>query len=430
MIAIMNTSKAGFCDVLIVGGGLVGASLAIALSRAGVATTLVEARPSNASLADPERERYLALARASVNALHALGVWSELAPHAAPIRAVHVSRRGDFGRTLLRAGDHGVDCFGAVVPASRLGSALESALQRCACLTRVTPALLRSFECQHDVVQALIDHVGEERSIHASLLVGADGAESFVRSQTGLPTERDDYGQDALVVSVGLSRDHQGIAYERFTDDGAIALLPLPDRRAGLVWTLTRARAEQIASLSAVDWLACMQAEFGHRLGRFHSPGRLIRYPLSRSFATKTTRERVVLVGNAAQSLHPVAAQGFNLGLRDALVLAEEFAAVSSHQAQSALASSRVRADEPIAADQIGRLLSRYGERRHADRERIAALSHWLARWPKLHVPGAGVARSMVFGALNAWPALQESLVLAAMGFADDAPALTLASAA
>jgi 2-octaprenyl-6-methoxyphenol hydroxylase len=401
-------------EVLIVGGGLVGASLALALDRAGVAATLVESRPAATALADPARERYLALAVASVNALSALEVWPALAAHAQSIDAVHVSRHGDFGRLLLRAQGHGVARFGAVVPASRLGQALASALDRCTQLTRLAPATLRGFADGDAGLRARIAGTDSERELVAQVLVGADGVDSAVRSCAGLSAMREDYGQDALVQAVGLGRDHGGVAHERFTDDGAIALLPLPGRRAGLVWTLRRDRADGIQALAPGERLAALQGAFGLRLGRFHDPGALVRYPLQRCLAPATVAGRVVLVGNAAQSLHPIAAQGFNLGLRDALTLAEELAAAGALAAGEA----RVRA------------LDRYQQRRHADRERIAALSHALARWPKLRAPGLGLLRSAALAGLNLAGPLQRSLVLAAMGFGEDMPALGLEPAA
>jgi 2-octaprenyl-6-methoxyphenol hydroxylase len=405
-------------EVLIVGGGLVGASLALALDRAGIAATLVESRPAASALADPARERYLALAAASVNALTALRVWPSLAAHAQSIHAVHVSRQGDFGRLLLRAERHGVGRFGAVVPASRLGQALAAALARCTRLTRLAPATLLGFadagDGDGDGARARIATDDGERSLVAQVLVGADGADSAVRGLAGLPAPREDYGQDALVLSVGLGRDHGGVAFERFSDDGAIALLPLPGRRAGLVWTLARERAGDIQALAADARLAALQAAFGLRLGRFHAPGELVRYPLQRCLAPATVDGRVVLVGNAAQSLHPIAAQGFNLGLRDALTLAEELATAGP------LASGEARS----------RALERHQRRRRADRERIAAASHALARWPKLRAPGLGLVRTAALAGLNLAGPLQHSLVLAAMGFGEDMPALGLEPAA
>lgn len=411
----MSATKEALQGVLIVGGGLVGASLAIELCRRRLPVTLVETRAAGAAIAPPERERYLALSRASINALATLGVWSLLEAEAASIRAVHVSRRGDFGRLLLRAAEYGVDRFGAVVPASRLGIALEAALRQATGLARLAPATLAGFVMRPDGIEAHIDADGGERVLHADVLVGADGAESLVRGHAGLIVEREDYEQDATVLSIGLTRDHEGIAYERFTDDGAIALLPLSGRRAGLVWTLPRERAEQVQALDEAALIEVLQTQFGDRLGRFHSPGHRVRHPLTRSFAPETTTGRVVLIGNAAQSLHPVAAQGFNLGLRDALVLSEQL--VASGDAQVAGAAELLAPDAALAG---------YSVRRKRDRERIASLSHALARWPGIDAHGAGILRSFVFAAFNTVPALRESLVLAAMGFGDDVPLAAL----
>ncbi len=398
------------CDVLIVGGGLVGTSLALALAPSGLRVTLIEAQAASGALLDPERERYLALSAASVNALRHLGVWSRLASEAiAPIRAVHVSRRGDFGRSLLRAQETGRDAFGVVVPASQLGQALALTLSETVAIRRLAPASVVAIESAADAVTAMVERDGEQHRLCTKVLVGADGSDSFVRDQVGLVTETHDYGQDALVLSVGVGRDHDGIAYERFTDDGAIAALPLPGRRVGMVWTLDRVHAARMQACDDTVLLAALQTEFGQRLGRLHSPGRCFRHPLSRRWAPEITRGRVAVIGNAAQTLHPIAAQGFNLGLRDALVLAESLQACP---------------DDGVEALHV------HQRRRRADRERIAALSHGLARWPKLLLPGLGGLRSLGFGVLNANADLRRSLMLAGMGFADDAPAWSLDPAA
>lgn len=391
-------------DVVIIGGGLVGTSVALALDRAGVACTLVEAKTPALALADPDRERYLALSAATVNGLSALGVWSSMQAHAEPIRAVHVSRRGDFGRVLLRAAEYDVRRFGMLVPATRLGLALEDAIQRAAHVQRVLPATVTAIDMVGEDVQLQVLSGGDVQHRTAEVVVGADGNESWLRGRLGLPVEREDYGQDALVLSVGIGRDHQGVAYERFLDDGAIAVLPLPERRAALIWTLSREQAARIESMDDQARLSAMQDVFGHRLGRLHSPGRMIRYPLSRVFAPRIVAGRAVLVGNAAQSLHPIAAQGFNLGLRDALVLVEE------------LLAARGAGEDPRTA------LLRHQQRRQDDRRRIANVSHALARWPGVQAPGLGLLRSLGMGLLNASSDLRQSLVLAGMGFSAQAP--------
>lgn len=391
-------------DVIIIGGGLVGTSVALALHQAGIASTLVEAKTPSLALADPDRERYLALSAATVNGLTALKVWPRLQEHASAIRAVHISRRGDFGRVLLRADEHGVSRFGELVPATRLGLALEHALGEASHVRRVLPAQVTSINLAGDVASVSVDDGHGLREWTADVVVGADGNDSWLRRTLDLPVEREDYRQDALVLSIGISRDHQGTAYERFLDDGAIATLPLPERRAAMVWTLSRDQAGRVEGMDDEARLALFQTVFGHRLGRLHSPGRMIRYPLSRVFAPRTVVGRAVLVGNAAQSLHPIAAQGFNLGLRDALVLVEE------------LVAARRAGGDPRSA------LLRHQQRRQQDRQRIAAASHALARWPGVQAPGMGLLRSAGFGLLNASRSLQSSVVLAGMGYSPQTP--------
>ncbi|MFA7541947.1 MAG: FAD-dependent monooxygenase, partial [Lysobacterales bacterium] len=367
-----------------------------------------------------------------MNALQRLSVRPLLTGAPEPIRAIHVSRRGDFGRVLLSAQEAGLEDFGAVVPASVLGRALSGALQaqlttittslsQAAAgagnpgLTHLAPARLLALDCGGDSVTATIESSHGPQKLRASVVVGADGAGSLVAAQTGLAAESHDYGQEAVVFAAGCSRAHEGVAYERFTDDGALAALPLPGRRVGLVWTRRRQADDQAADVASAGpmpdapaVLAQVQAQFGQRLGRLHSPGPCARFPLLRRWAAQTVSGRVVLIGNAAQTLHPIAAQGFNLGLRDALVLAESLLAAGNNA--SGLASA----------------LAAYQTRRAPDRQRIADLSHALARWPKVSLPGLGLVRSLGFAALNASTGLRQSLMLAGMGFSQDAPAAVL----
>src|SRR5690625_822532 len=337
-------------DVLIVGGGLVGASLAIALDGLGLDVAQVEAAPAGA-LPPVFDQRNLSFADATVNALTALGVLQELRTPPGPIRRIHVSRAGDFGRVLMEASDYGRDAFGQVVVASDFGHALEQRLGRVDGLVRYRPARFLEAAPAGESLAVRIAGADGERTLHARLLVGADGAASGVREALGIPADTHDYGQSLLVARVRASRPPAGPAWERFTSHGPTALLPRGDRHYGVVHGVARAQAAAALEWDDSEFLARVQSAFGWRAGRFLGAGPRSAYPMVRTVARRITAPRAVLVGNAAQSMHPVGAQGFNLGLRDALTLAE---LVAEH-----------RQDPGCAA-----LLEAYARRRQEDRAR------------------------------------------------------------
>jgi 2-octaprenyl-6-methoxyphenol hydroxylase len=392
--------------VLIVGGGLVGASLAIALDAAGIAATLVEAAVPRASAQPSYDERNLALARATVNGLQAIGVWRHAAANATPIRHIHVSRAGEFGSARIDADKQGVDALGWTLPARELGAALLRRLDECTRLTRLAPATLAALEPQAHGWRARVDTPDGMRHIDTPLLVGADGTASFVRTQLGIDVERHDYRQTLFVCTVTPERDHANRAYERFADDGPIALLPLAERRCGLVLTVSADEAEAVAGLDDAGFIELAQRRFGWRLGRLSRPGKRHPYAIHRVAAARLVAPRAVLVGNAAQTVHPIGAQGFNLGLRDALTLAELLAAAA----------------DPGDAD----LLARYAARRAPDREGTMAMSHGLVRLACLPQPLLAPLRSLALLACDRLPPLQRALARRGMGFRGEPPLAVL----
>ncbi|OOG37748.1 2-octaprenyl-6-methoxyphenyl hydroxylase [Rhodanobacter sp. C05] len=392
--------------VLIIGGGLVGASLAIALDAAGVATTLVETAAPRADAQPSYDERNLALARATVNGLDAIGVWRHAAARATPIRHIHVSRAGEFGSARIDADRHGVDALGWTLPARELGAALLQRLDECTRLTRLAPATLSALQPLADGWRAQISTADGVRSIDTRLLVGADGTNSFVRAQLGIDAERHDYRQTLFVCTVTPEREHANRAYERFADDGPIALLPLAERRCGLVLTVAADETDAVAALDDAGFIELAQRRFGWRLGRLTRPGRRHPYPIHRVAAAQLTGPRAVLVGNAAQTVHPIGAQGFNLGLRDALTLAELVAA----------------APDPGAVD----LLERYAARRAPDRGGTMAMSHGLVRLACLPQPMLAPLRSLALLACDRVPPLQRALARRGMGFRGESPLAVL----
>lgn len=401
-----SPSSANRPGVLIVGGGLVGASLAIALDVAGIAATLVETAAPRTDAQPSYDERNLALARATVNGLDAIGVWRHAAAAATPIRHIHVSRAGEFGSARIDAGNHGVDALGWTLPARELGAALLRRLDECTRLTRLAPATLAALEPVEDAWRAQINTAAGTQTLGASLLVGADGTESFVRAQLGIEAERHDYRQTLFVCTVTPERPHANRAWERFGDDGPIALLPLAEGRCGLILTVDADTAAATAAMDDAAFIELAQRRFGWRLGRLSRPGKRFPYAIHRVAATRLTASRAVLVGNAAQTVHPIGAQGFNLGLRDALTLAELVAS----------------ADDPGDAA----LLARYAERRQADREGTMSMSHGLVRLACLQQPLLAPLRSLALLACDRLPPLQRALARRGMGFRGESPAAVL----
>jgi 2-octaprenyl-6-methoxyphenol hydroxylase len=393
-------------NVLIIGGGLVGASLAIALDLAGCRVTLVEAAAPRADAQPSYDERNLALARATVNGLDAIGVWPLVAAQATPIRHIHVSRAGEFGSARLDAARHGVDALGWTLPARELGSALLRRLNSCERLVRLAPASLIGLERHAEGWRAQIRTGQGEQFIDAALLVGADGTESFVRGQLGIQAETYDYEQTLFVCTVTPERDHAHRAWERFSDEGPIAMLPLAERRCGMVLTVPSHAAEDVAALDDAGFIALAQQRFGWPLGRLSRPGKRHPYVIRRVAASSLTGPRAVLVGNAAQTVHPIGAQGFNLGLRDALTLAELVA----------------EATDPGTSI----LLERYAARRAPDRAGTMAMSHDLVRFACMDQPLLAPLRSLALLAYDRIAPLQRVLARRGMGFRGEPPRAVL----
>ncbi|MBT2115611.1 2-octaprenyl-6-methoxyphenyl hydroxylase [Dyella sp. LX-66] len=392
--------------VLIVGGGLVGASLAIALDAAGVDAVMVEAAAPRADAQPSYDERNLALSRATVNGLQAIGVWRHAAALATPIRHIHVSRAGDFGSVRLAAEREGVDALGWTLPARELGNALLRRLDECQHLRRLAPARLEALEPLAEGWRARMSTAEGTQQIDAALLVGADGTASSVRDRLGIDAETYDYGQTLFVCTITPERPHANRAYERFADHGPVALLPLAERRCGLVLTVPTEQAAEVTALDDEGFLAFAQQRFGWRLGRLARPGKRHPYAIKRVAAGRLTGPRAVLVGNAAQTVHPIGAQGFNLGLRDALTLAELVAAAADPGAPA--------------------LLEHYAARRAPDREGTMGMSHGLVQLACLEQPLLGPLRSLALLACDRVPPLRSLLARKGMGFRAEPPQAVL----
>jgi 2-octaprenyl-6-methoxyphenol hydroxylase len=351
-------------DLVIIGGGLVGGSLACALSGCGLRIAVVEAVPAAAAHQPSYDERVIALSWGSRRILEAIGLWPDIAPEAEPIRQVHVSDRGHCGFTRLGPEDAGVEALGYVASARAMGAAIRSALALSPDVELLCPARLLDHRVVADGVELEVQSGGERLRLRAALLVAADGGDSAVRGRLDLETRDERYAQDAVITTVSPDRPRTGVAFERFTDTGPLALLPMTGGRYSVVWTCHRDETSELLGLSDDAFLARLQTRFGYRLGSFLQVAPRRAYPLKMVLTRNPVQPRIVLIGNAAHTLHPVAGQGFNLGLRDVAALAE-------------VVSRSVRAGADLGGPAA---LSDYRGWRGSDQPSTARLTDLLAR--------------------------------------------------
>lgn len=305
-------------DIVIVGGGLVGAGLAVALRQSGLHIALVDARVPSSH--DP---RLFALNASSCQFLENLNVWSKLAQHTSAIREVHVSNQGHFGAVRLNCQDVNVPALGYVIPAHYIETALNEALVSLPNCDIYRPAKLVQLQQHNNIAELKISDEEGEKLLQASIVIGADGTESTVRTQLNIRTEIFDYQQSAIVTRINLKRSHHHIAYERFNAQGAIAMLPLQDEQCAMIWTADNATITQLMDFSDIDFIEKLQHEFGYRLGRLQGIHKRHVFPLRMVRAEKAVDQCVFLLGNSAHTLHPIAAQGFNLALYEVAALTE-----------------------------------------------------------------------------------------------------------
>jgi len=401
-------------DVVVVGGGLVGCSLACALAPLGLAVGLVDAGGGPAPLsADP---RKLALAAASLNALGRLGVLARLATPPTAIERLQVSREGDFGVLEVAARDAGREAFGGVVLAGDLGAALQQAVAALPGVVAVrgTATPLGTAEDGRRVLDVHAS-VGEPDSTptlqrwRARLVVAADGTASPLRAAAGIGVDTHDYGQTLVVTSVRMGGAVLGMAYERLTSTGPCALLPMAGGRHGALMGVASDEAEAVMALDDRAFAEVFQRRIGWRAGAVREVGARSAWPLRRVVAQVLVAERLVLVGNAAQTIHPIGAQGFNLGLRDALTLVD------------VLTEARAAGtDDPGA----GTVLSAHVARRRIDRDATLAFSDGLARVTSSESSLHRLGRSLGFAAMNLDAGLRAGFVAGAMGFRGQVPTL------
>lgn len=399
-------------DILIAGGGLAGTSLALALApaaAAGLRVALVETVPPTLARAHAHDEvRALALAYGSRRILETLGVWEAIAAQATPIEHIHVSERGRFGAARLSHRDLALPALGYTVEMAWLAKALWQALDERQAIARFAPASVESV-CFRDGHAEVTVRQGEARHrLAVRLVVAADGANSALRAAAGIGSEQIVYAQQAVVATVAIGRPHHHTAYERFTPEGPLALVPLAGQRCKLIWSTPSERVAERLAWSEQEFIARLQDRFGDRLGAFSQPGPRRVYPLVLTRVAEPVRARLALIGNAAHSVHPVAGQGFNLALRDVAALAETVVEAA-------------RRGEDIGGLPV---LQRYAQWRHRDACATQGFTHLLVRlfaneaWP------LAAARTLGLLAVDRLPPLKRRLLRMTSGLAGRLPRL------
>lgn len=351
-------------DIAIIGGGLVGASLALALQvgarQRGWRIALIEPFAPGNEFQPSYDARASALAYGSQQIYQRLGIWPQVAKRAEAITQIHVSEQGRFAAAELHATTQQVPALGYVVENAWLGHCLWAALDR-ELIQWHCPARVTHMQPQPNGYQLQLD---DGNSLHCKLAILADGGRSALRQQLGIHCQERSYNQTAIITNVSPALGHQGWAYERFAPDGPMALLPMTDNRCVLIWTRPPAEAERLAALAPHAFLDELQDAFGYRMGRFVQLGQRHLYPLSLAVSSEQVRRHLAILGNAAHSLHPIAGQGYNLSLRDAMALAERL--LASHAPLGDLATLQDYAagqhtDQALTigfSDQVTRLFS------------------------------------------------------------------------
>ncbi len=390
-------------DVLIVGGGLAGSTLAHAQAMTSLTTVLVEARDP-AQLEQPSFDgRATALANGSQRILASLGLWDQVAADAEPIRSIHISEYGRFGAARIHAQEEGVPALGYTLENRLLGGALWRALDAASGFTCLAPAKLSSLTVGEERVEAEVTTAQQRLSLVAKVVVAADGANSQVRRELAIDTHEDRYEQQAVILNCATEIPHAGRAFERFTPDGPLAFLPLSANRVAVVWTLSHEQANRVAALEDDVFGRELQAAFGYRLGRITRVGSRTAYPLARLRSATVIGSRAVLIGSAAVNLHPVAGQGFNLALRDVASLAETF---TEHL------DGQLVADDPGSAA----VLHRYQLWRRQDQKAVAALTHGLIRLFGYGALPLAASRGIGLMAFDLFPGAKAALARQTMG--------------
>ncbi len=388
-------------DIVIVGGGLVGLCATLALRHPARWLTLIEATDLNQPPAGGLAARSIALSASSVQIFRALGVWPQLEQCAAPIRHIHVSARGRWGVTRLEADDYDIEALGYVVESGDLHRVLLQAVSNDERVELVDTAIFESIEQSEDSVNLGYRRKNRAKNVEAAFALIADGARSQAREAIGIGHRTIDYGQSVVICNVEFDQPREATAYERFTAEGPLAMLPLGAATYASVWTMTQARAQTLSELGDEAFSDALQECFGYRLGFLRQVSERFSIPIVRTRADALVQGRCWLAGNAANALHPVAGQSFNLSLRDLACLYELLA----EQELSVL-----------EVDDVAAIADEYQRRRENEQRQVIRYGDGLVTLFSNELPLFGMARAAGLGLLDLLPALKAQAALAGMG--------------
>jgi len=363
-----NKGTAPDYDIIIAGGGMIGTCLALALAPLHFRVAVVEPVQRGATLQPSFDDRSTALSRSTQRMFRAMGLWPAIAAASTPINRIHVSDKGRFGFSHLDAEEQKVEALGYVVINRVLGGVLQERISDIDGLDWMSPARIVALQDAKGARIVTVEEGEHQRQLSCHLLVAADGANSRVRDMIGISAMTLDYDQMAVIGNVLPQKPINNVAYERFTEKGPLALLPTTDNRAAFVWTLPPHEAKAMLLLADDDFTSRLREAFGGRLGEFSRIGKRAAYPLVLSKANGLIGRRSVLLGNAAHGLHPVAAQGFNLGMRDVAALCD-----CLYDARDVVGESQIDPGNPL-------LLEKYANWRRSDQGKLTRFTHGLVR--------------------------------------------------
>lgn len=400
-------------DIVIIGAGMVGATLACALTHQSslpAKILLVEAsRILSGKAEQPGFDaRSTVLSASSVDYLKTLGLWAAMQASAAPIQHIHVSDQGHFGGVRMHSVDAGVDALGHVVENAAIGQALNQQLLQNHAIELCFPVHVKTVKPHVDGMQLTLQQIeeqGQEQVITAALVVLAEGGRSGLSAQLGIYTREQRYGQSAIIANIAMAQPHNGVAYERFTAKGPLALLPLNPHegrtRMALVWTQPEDELASVLALSDAECLARLQQDCGGNAGRVIHIGKRAVYPLMLQVAEEQFRPGLVLLGNVAHTLHPVAGQGFNLALRDAMALA---------------ANVRQSLQQQLNPGSFARLQAWWQQVQH-DQARTITFSDRMTKLFSSSRPTLALLRKFGMASLELMPPLKNQLAQQALGY-------------